>query len=297
MTSNRTNEIIEEHISSGKFFNVEGIKTFALDYGEGEAVVCLHGVPTSSFLYRKVLKELQMKGYRGISIDLPGFGFSDRPEYFEYSFLNFANFLTFALHELGVDKFHLVVHDIGGPIGFAMAAANKEKISSLTILNTWIDVVNFKKPLPMRPFEIPLLGESELALLNHTTWHLMFKTLGVQSEERISREEIDSYVDILKHGDGGKAFLKIMRNFDTSDEFREICFKAVQDVPYPVQAIWGVKDPALNYERFGEEIKEVAGLDDVYQVEARHFLQEEQWEIIADKIEQVIEMAHDMKEK
>jgi len=277
--------VIEKHKNSGRFFTVDGLNTFALDYGAGEPVLCIHGVPTSSFLYRKVLKELQRKGYRGISIDLPGLGFTDRPEDFDYSFLNFSNFLVLAINELKVDKFHLVVHDIGGPIGFALAAGNKNRILSLTILNTWIDVVNFKKPLPMRPFEKPVLGEAELALMNHTTWQLMFNTLGVLSNEGISDAEIAVYVELLKREDNGKAFLKIMRNFDHSEEFREICYKAVQNVPYPIQAIWGMEDPALSFDRYGKEIMEATNLDEIHQVKAKHFLQEEQWQVIAEKIE------------
>lgn len=288
MTSKSTEEIITEHENSGKYFKVDGLQTFALDYGEGEPILCIHGVPTSSFLYRKVLNELKNRGYRGISIDLPGLGFTDRPEDYDYSFMNLSNFTTLATRALDLEKFHLVVHDIGGPIGFALAAANKGKILSMTILNTWIDVVSFEKPLPMRPFEKPVLGEVELALLNHTTWPLMFKSMGLERNERITNEEIKAYVDILKKEDNGKAFLKIMKSFNNSEAFRDICYSAVQNVPYPIQAIWGIEDPALTYERYGKEIKEAAGLKKVHKLNAKHFLQEEKWEQIAENIEKLI---------
>lgn len=289
-------QIIEKHKASGKYVTVNGIKTFALDYGSGEPVFCIHGVPTSSFLYRKVLKSLAEKGYRGICVDLPGLGLSDRPEDFEYSFLNFSRFLAEAAKELGLEKYHLVVHDIGGPIGFALAAQHPDKILSLTIFNTWIDVTQFEKPLPMRPFEKPILSDAELAMVTRATWPLMFNTLGVDSNERITNEEIKAYVDLLKREDDGKAFLKIMKNFDHSSQFRDLCYKAVQQVHYPVQAVWGAKDPALDYERYGLKIKEVAGLEKVELLPARHFLQEEQWEAVADKIEEIIEKAHSYRD-
>src|SRR5690554_4959110 len=120
-------KVINKHKASGRFFEVDGLKTFALDYGEGEVVFCLHGVPTSSYLYRKLL-QLADKGFRGISIDLPGFGLSDRPENFQYSFRSLALFCSKAAEALEISQFHLVVHDIGGPIGFAFAAENREKI-------------------------------------------------------------------------------------------------------------------------------------------------------------------------
>lgn len=297
MTAKETVEqVIEKHKASGKFITVDGVNTFALDYGQGEAVLCIHGVPTSSFLYRKVLQELAAKGHRGVSIDLPGLGLSERPEDFDYSFLNFSRFYAKAAAALGLDQYHLVVHDIGGPIGFALAAENKDKILSLTILNTWIDVVNFEKPRAMRPFEKPVLGESQLAMMNHTTWPLMFKTMGVENSTRISKSEINAYVDLLKREDGGKAFLKIMRNYDHSPEFRQLCYKAVQHVPYPVQVVWGAEDPGLKFERYATEILKVTGLKEAFKLPARHFLQEEEWEAVANKIAALIRFSHQRRQ-
>lgn len=279
--------VINEHEASGKYLQVDGHKTFALDKGKGEAVFCIHGVPTSSFLYRKVIDSLSDKGYRGICIDLPGLGLSARPETFDYTFSGFADFLAKAVKELNLEKYHLVVHDIGGPIGFALATLQREKILSITILNTWLDVVNFEKPLVMRPFEKKIIGEAELKMISHITWPVMFKNMGVVNDDEIPSEEIKAYVDLLKREDNGKAFLKIMRNFEDSEEFRDCCYSAVQNVNYPVQAVWGAKDPALTLERYGKEIKQIAKLTQVTELPSRHFLQEEVWLSIADKIDEM----------
>ena len=73
-------EVIKYHERAGKYFDINGINTFALDKGSGEVVFCVHGVPTSSFLYRKVIDSLAEKGRRGVSVDLPGLGLTDRQE-------------------------------------------------------------------------------------------------------------------------------------------------------------------------------------------------------------------------
>ncbi|NJW53207.1 alpha/beta fold hydrolase [Salinimicrobium oceani] len=285
-------EVIKEHEASGIYFDVDGLNTFALKYGRGETVLCVHGVPTSSFLYRKVLRSLEKKGYKGVAIDLPGLGLSDRPENFEYSFSNLADFLYKAVKALKLKKFHLVVHDVGGPIGFALAARHANRILSLTVLNTWVDVVNFKKPVVMRPFEKRVLGEAELQMITHLTWPVMFKQMGVLNTSEISTAEMNAYVDLLKRDDGGKAFLKIMRNFDHSPEFRELCYKAVKNKDYPVQAIWGANDPALQLETHGKEIQAAAGLKEIHQLKSRHFLQEEVWLALADKIVDLAKSVH-----
>lgn len=284
--------ILEEHLTSGKFFVVGDIRTFYLDQGKGEVVLCVHGVPTSSFLYRKVLKALKKKGYRAICIDLPGLGLSDRPEEFDYTFSGFADFLTKAIRALDIKKFHLVVHDIGGPIGFAIAAKYPENILSLSVLNSWIDVVNYTKPLVMKPFEIPLLGEAELIAITPLTWPLVFNMIGVLNPDSVSTAEKIAYVSLLKREDGGKAFLKIMRSFQDTTEFRALCIKAVQNAPYPIQIIWGEKDPALDYARYAIEIKKVSGIDSVVRLPARHLLQEEVWEEISEEIDSIIKRTH-----
>ncbi|TGE12842.1 alpha/beta fold hydrolase [Hymenobacter elongatus] len=276
MSTTTVDQIIARHEASGRYFDVDGVRTFALDYGQGEPVLCLHGVPTSSYLFRKMLRSLEAQGLRGIAVDMPGLGLSDRPEDFDYTFRGFARFLHRATEALGLqDGYHLVVHDIGGAIGLALAAEHPARIRSLTILNMFFDVVNFKKPLPMRPFELPVLGEAELLTLQHPTWYLLFKAMGVSHIEDLPKEEVYAYVDLLKRADGGKAFLKIMRHFDHSQELQDLLQRAVDQPPYPVQAIWGAEDPLLDFEHFGKMVQQAAHLPQVHQLPSKHFFPEE----------------------
>lgn len=144
----------------------------------------------------------------------------------------------------------------------------------------------------MRPFNKKITGEAELKMITHLTWPVMFSQMGVEKSSKVPTEEVNAYVDLLKKKDGGKAFLKLMRNFTYSPEFRDLCYKAVQKVAYPVQAVWGDKDPALTVETYGEEIKRVAGLKEIHKLSARHFLQEEAWLSIADKIVEQAKSVH-----
>ena len=73
------NAVIDAHERSGYRLAVGGVETFVLDLGHGQPVVCLHGVPASSFLYRKLIVELAARSFRGIAFDLPGLGLAERP--------------------------------------------------------------------------------------------------------------------------------------------------------------------------------------------------------------------------
>ena len=58
--------------------------------------MCLHGVPSSCFLYRKVIAELGGRGVRGVTFDLPGLGLADRPEDFDYTWTGLGRFTVAA---------------------------------------------------------------------------------------------------------------------------------------------------------------------------------------------------------
>lgn len=287
-TSEKIEAIIREHESNGKYIAVDGIKTFYLDSGTGPVVLCIHGVPTSSLLYRKVVQQLEQRNLRAIAIDLPGLGLSDRPEDFKYIFSNFGRFCNRFLDALDLNEVHLLIHDIGAPIGLSMAAQNSSRIKSITVLNAMLDVEHFVKPLPMRPFEKPLLGEAELAMLTPLTFPLMMKTAGVVNSGVITHDEMAAYIHLLKRDDGGKAFLKIMRNFEQTKELTEACYSAWTNPAYPVQLIWGDKDPFLTYEEKGKEFENARPDVPVTKVESKHFLQEEAYETIAEKVKELM---------
>jgi pimeloyl-ACP methyl ester carboxylesterase len=284
----KSEDIILQHERKGKYVIVEGIRTFALDAGTGPVVFCIHGVPTSSFLYRKVVQQLQLSEIRAIAIDLPGLGLSDRPESFDYTFSNLGRFCNRFLDELHIKEAHLLTHDIGTPVGLSMAAQNSSRIGSITVLNSMLDLEHFVKPLPFRPFEKPVLGEAELAMLTPITFPLLMKGGGVVNMDVITHEEMAAYIHLLKREDGGKAFLKIMRNFEQTKEFTQTCYAAFQNPAYPVQLVWGDKDPFLPYEENGKQFEKARPGIPVTKVEAKHFLQEEQYKTIAARVKELI---------
>ena len=78
-------EAIEQHRAAGREFEAGGIGSFVREQGEGEPIVLMHGIPVSSFLYRKVLPLLAERGLRGVAFDLPGLGLAEKPADFDYS--------------------------------------------------------------------------------------------------------------------------------------------------------------------------------------------------------------------
>ena len=118
-----------------KTTRVGGMTIFYREAGAGEPILLLHGVPTSSYLWRRLLPRLARFG-RAVAPDHYGFGRSDKPAEADYSVLGYVRYLEGFTAALGLDRLHLIVHDFGGPFGLAFAITHPERIRSLVILNT-----------------------------------------------------------------------------------------------------------------------------------------------------------------
>lgn len=276
--------VIDSHRGAGRSFVADGVRSFVLDSGVGEPVVMLHGVPSSSFLYRKVIGEVASQGLRGISFDFPGMGLAERPADYDYAWTGLGRFSAAAVDALGLEKFHLVVHDVGGPIGFELAAAMPERILSLTILNTLLHVEDFKRPWSMEPFAHKGLGELWLASLTRWSFLPLMNYFGIEDRKAVPREDLMAYVPLLKGDDHGRAFLKIMRGFERTAIKERLYTEALQAADYPVRIVWGAKDPAIRVEGEAKRISKTLGGLPVHELPGRHFLQEDCAPLIAQHI-------------
>jgi len=277
-------KVIDSHRRAGSVLEAAGLSGFVREAGSGEAVLCMHGVPASCFLYRKVLDELAARGMRGVAFDLPGLGLADRPGDFDYSWTGLGAYSAAAVDALGLDGFHLVVHDVGGPVGFELAARMPDRVRSLTVLNTIVEVDTFKRPWSMEPFARRGIGEVSLRTLSKPAFRMLMGLQGVADRSAVPNEELDAYVDLLKRGDGGRAFLKIMRGFERTREKRDLYVSVVGSDRYPVQVVWGEDDPALKIGHQGEEARLAAGVETIHRLPAKHFLQEDQAPAIAEHV-------------
>ena len=118
------------------YLEQDGLRMHYVDEGTGDPVLLLHGEPTWSFLYRKVIPALAPVA-RALAPDYFGFGRSDKPvERGWYSYdAHYASVERF-VDELGLRGLTVVVHDWGGPLGLRLATARPELVDRLVILNT-----------------------------------------------------------------------------------------------------------------------------------------------------------------
>ena len=128
---------------------IDGVRLHYVDEGSGPPILLMHGEPTWSYLYRKIIPPLVAAGYRCIAPDLMGFGLSDKPEAeAAYTLPRHVVLITGLVEKLELKQVTVVGQDWGGPIGLRYAIEHQDNIKSLVILNTLVAPMNL--PLPMR---------------------------------------------------------------------------------------------------------------------------------------------------
>jgi haloalkane dehalogenase len=120
------------------YLDQDGLRMHYLDEGDGDPVLLLHGEPTWSFLYRKLIPPLAERA-RCIAPDYFGFGRSDKPtERSWYSYERHVASIKRLVDELDLRRITLVVQDWGGPVGFRFAVENPERVTRIVVMNTGI---------------------------------------------------------------------------------------------------------------------------------------------------------------
>ena len=118
------------------YIEVNGLRVHYIDEGAGEVILCLHGEPSWSFLYRKMIPILS-RNHRVIAMDFIGFGRSDKyTERNEYSFQMHRDTVASFINALSLDQITLVVQDWGGLIGLTVAIQLPKGFARLVIMNT-----------------------------------------------------------------------------------------------------------------------------------------------------------------
>ncbi len=107
-----------------------------VDEGDGQPILMLHGNPTWSFLYRRVISGLRDR-FRCVAVDYPGFGLSDRPTDYGYTAEEHAQVIGALVDSLQLSEFILMGQDWGGPIGLRIAADRADRVHGLVLGNTW----------------------------------------------------------------------------------------------------------------------------------------------------------------
>jgi pimeloyl-ACP methyl ester carboxylesterase len=232
---------------------VSGLRTPVLEAGPGdatEAVVLVHGNPGSSRDWQDLVARTGAFA-RAVAFDMPGFGRADKPDDFEFAVPGYARFLDDALSELGIERAHLVLHDLGGPWGLEWATNNTACVGSVVLINTGA-FVDYRWHTLARIWQTPVLGEVFMA----TTTRPAFRMLTNRGQKRkLPREYLDSMYDNFDRKTR-RTVLKHYRAESNPGPAARRQADSLRPHDLPALVLWGGRDPYLGLE-LAEQQKQV----------------------------------------
>ncbi len=261
-----------------KFANVDGHNIAYSIEGEGAPILLVHGITTYSFIWRNMIPDLA-KEFKVIAVDLLGCGDTEKPPDADYSISAQADLLAKFPDVLGIERVHLVSHDIGGGIGQIFAVRYPDKALTLTVINTV--GYDYWPVQPITSMRIPILREIGMAALDHGFLKLLVRR-GVYHKERVTDELMQLFRAPLKTREGRQGFLRLAkclnnRNLmDIADD--------IKDIKTPTLIIRGDKDPYLSPEISERLHKDIKGSKLIIVHSGSHFIQEDEPELLTNYI-------------
>jgi haloalkane dehalogenase len=222
-----------------------------LDEGGGEPVLFVHGTPSWSFEFRALIQGV--RGFRrAIAPDHLGFGLSERPKSFAYTPEAHARALEAFVDRLGLERFALVVHDFGGPIGLPLALARPERITRLVIMNSFLWPLDADRELARNAS----LAASELGrmLYRHANASLRLLMPGAFFDRKKLTPELHrQYLSVFPDGESRERVLwQLARSLLGSGDFYARLWQRREALrQIPTLLVWGMQDPAFTPAHLG----------------------------------------------
>ena len=268
-----------EYPFKNHYLTVHGHRLHYLDEGQGPVIVMVHGNPTWSFYYRRLVTVLS-RTHRVIVPDHLGCGLSDKPNDFSYTLKNHIDHLSLLLDHLNVVDYSLVVHDWGGPIGLGCAVQNPRRIQKLLLFNT-SGFRSSRIPFRISLCRYPYIGSLVVRGLNGFCWPATFMAV----EKPLAREVRESYLAPYNSWHNRVAIHGFVRDIPLSPSHPsystlvsiENGLESLRAQNSPTMIIWGAKDFCFNDSFYHEWQRRFPEADCHYLQDCGHYVLEDGW--------------------
>lgn len=264
-----------------RWLDIDGSTVHYIDEGRGPVLLLLHGNPTWSFLYRNIIRALS-DSYRCIALDYPGFGLSTAKDGYGFTPREHSQVVEKLALALDLKDVTIMVQDWGGPIGLGFAGRHPERVRAVVIGNTWAWPVNGDQRFER--FSGLMGGPvGSFFIRNYNAFVNLLVPLG--TARSLSGEEMRAYRAPFPSRDSRLPTAIFPREIIASREYlAEVEAHLPRLADKPALILWGARDQAfrererVRFEQLFRHHRTVV-LDN-----ARHFIQEDEPERIAQEI-------------
>ena len=265
-----------------------GARLHYVDEGPAHAthtILFLHGNPTWSFLYRRIIADLRST-YRCVAVDYPGFGLSVAPPGYTYRPAEHSAAIEAFCLWLALGPMTLMVHDWGGPIGLGLAGRRPQWIDRLIIGNTWAWPV--KGDITKERFS-GLMGGPIGRFFGINFNAIVHLFLRAGTRRTLSARELEMYVRPFRSRSRRYPTVIFPREITAASAYmREVEAGLWRIADRPVLIVWGTADPVYHLKDL-ERFERLFPNHTTVRLEgARHYIQEDAPESIGMAIRQFL---------
>ena len=248
-------------------------------------LLLLHGFPTSSWDWHKVLPELTQH-FQVIAPDFIGFGLSAKPSKYTYSIMDQADLMDGILRKYKIKNYHILAHDYGDTVAQELLARHREnsfdssnnniftyQLKSVAFLNGGI-FPDAHQPLPIQKALMSPIGFLLTPFLNKNKLRKSFQRIFGQSTQP-TEQEIDEFYQLIERANGKYIFHKLIRYMAERRTHQVRWLQALQQDSVPMRLINGVVDPISGQQMADHYQKVVPDADVVLLEQIGHYPQTE----------------------
>lgn len=271
-------ESIKNWEATGQFRDFNGHRLFWQQAGTetNPVLVLIHGFPTSSWDWHLLWDDLA-RNFHVITLDMLGFGLSDKPRNHQYRLAEQADIFESLLTQLSISEYHILAHDYGDTVAQELlarfdAGTSKQTIKSVCLLNGGIFPETIQ-PLLIQKLLLSPIGALIGLLTSYRTFAANLRKICARP---LPEDELQKFWELMQHNNGRRVIHKIIHYMVERVETRERWVGALQNSSVPLRLIVGLEDSisgAHMAHRYRElipdpDIVELPGVGHYPQVEA-----------------------------
>lgn len=238
------------------FIEIDGIRIHFQDFGEESAatIIMIHGYAASTHAWSICAPRLADEGYRVITLDLVGFGFSEKPKWFEYTIDAQARMVERFMDRLGIGRATVIGSSYGGAVAATLALDYPERVEKLGLVAAVINDDQLEHPL-MQLAAMPAVAEIVTPFLLDSRPYITAKLKTIfapANHEMITPERISAFHRPLKAADAHHSIVATSRGWSANRIEKDLGL-----IKQPTLIIWGDQDqivPLVNGAKLYQEI-------------------------------------------
>lgn len=205
------------HSENSHFVNIDGARVHFQEFGDAAkpTLLLVHGYTASTYVWNTTAPKLAENGFRVIAIDLLGFGYSEKPSWFDYSIESQARMISRFMNRLGIGRAVIVGSSYGGAVAATLALDYPERVEKLVLVDAVCNDDLKNHPI-LKLASVPGLGEVITPFLVDSKTLMRFRmqgTLAPENHHLITADRIDSVVRPLAAADAHHSLLTTSRNW------------------------------------------------------------------------------------